>query len=338
MKIGLCAWSFTGAHREAKSKIDPHIPEHLAGIAVASGLSSIETAAEWLAQRKPEERAEFRDLLTDYNLDLILDTGSEQLPEDPTPLLTAINTATEFGAHVVRTTISSVLEGDRRRYGASGWHTHLASLVDPLRKIMNTAESSEVSVGIENHQDICSQELVWLCEQVDSPRLGVTMDCANALAVGETPEHFAKIVLPYLKHVHLKDYQIYPTPSGFQFCRCSLGTGVVNWPKLLRIFEDAPGDPGGCIELGASTARHIRILEPDYWETFELGNPFPERCFNTSLDAIQQLHNAALAKSEEWRTPHERGESPKTCSSYELQQFEASVIYLKEIGALPITK
>ena len=29
MNIGLCAWSFTGAHKEANRAIDPHTPEGL---------------------------------------------------------------------------------------------------------------------------------------------------------------------------------------------------------------------------------------------------------------------------------------------------------------------
>lgn len=334
MKIGLCAWSFTGAHREAGCQIDPHEPEGLAGMAAASGLASIETAADLLSRRPPDERARFRELLEEYGLDLFLDTGSEDLAGDQGPLLAAIDTAAELGARAVRTTVSSVLEGDRRRYGAAGWRRHLSALVEPLRRAMEAAEESGVPVGIENHQDLCSQELVWLCEQVKSPMLGVTMDCANALAVGETPEQFAGAVLPHLKHVHLKDYRIHPTASGFRFVRCALGSGVVDWPRLLRLFEEGPAGLQACIELGASTARHIRILEPEYWETFRLGEPFPERPFDTVLDAIRRLHGAARPADEEWRTPHERGEPAAACSAYELQQFAASVIHLKKTGAL----
>ena len=338
MKIGLSACSFTGAHREAGCAIDPHKPEGLAALAAASGLASIETAAEWLALRTPEQRARFGDLLAECGLGLFLDIGSDHLAEDPSPLLAAVETAAELEAGVVRTTISSVLEGDRRRYGAGGWRDHLSALVEPLRRVMAVAEASRVSVGIENHQDLCSQELVWLCEQVGSPMLGVTMDCANALAVGETPEQFARTVLPHLKHVHLKDYRIHPTASGYRFVRCALGTGVVDWPRLLRLlrlFGEAPGELQGCIELGATAARHVRILEPDYWETYRLGEPFAERSFDGALDAIRQLQGAARPASEEWRTPHERDESAAACSAYELQQFAASVIHLKEMGALP---
>ena len=103
---------------------------------------------------------------------------------------------------------------------------------------------------------------------------------------------------------------------------------------MLRLFGEGPGELQACIELGASSARHIRILEPEYWETFRLGEPFPERPFDSVLDAIRRLHGAARPADEEWRTPHERGESAAACSAYELQQFAASVIHLKETGAL----
>jgi sugar phosphate isomerase/epimerase len=339
MRIGLCAWSFTGAHREAGCAIDPHEPEGLARLASSSGLASIETAVNLIAERQPAERAAFRHLLEQSDLGLVLDTGSDTLASDQAPLLAAIDTAAELGARVVRTTISGVLEGDRRSYGGAGWHTHLTSLVEPLKRVMAAAEPAAVSVGIENHQDLCSRELVWLCEQVGSPLLGVTMDCANALAVGETPENFAITILPHLKHVHLKDYRIYPTPSGFRFSRCPLGSGVVNWLGLLEIFSEAPDELEACIELGASAVRHIRILEADYWETFRLGDPFPNPPFDVALDAIRQLHRAARPVDEDWRTPHEREEPAAACAAYELQQFESSVSYLREIQALtPLTE
>ena len=45
MKIGLCAWSFTGAHREANREIDPHTPEGLTRLAQDNQLASIEFAS-----------------------------------------------------------------------------------------------------------------------------------------------------------------------------------------------------------------------------------------------------------------------------------------------------
>ncbi len=50
MKIGLCAWSFTGAHREANREIDPHTPEGLTRLAQdnqlqVGGMTSLVPAA-----------------------------------------------------------------------------------------------------------------------------------------------------------------------------------------------------------------------------------------------------------------------------------------------------
>lgn len=322
MKIGLCAWSFTGSHREAGRAIDPHSPEGLTQLARKNGLSSVEFAAQSLQERSDEALASFREELGD--MDLFLDTGGANYAEDISPLRDAIETAHRAGALAVRTTISRLLEGDRRALGAQGIQEYLNALVQPLKEIMPLAEDYGIPVGIENHQDVCSWELLDLCERVGSPQLGVTMDVANSLAVGETPAAFAQRVMPILKHVHFKDYTIHPTPSGYRFKRCALGTGVVDWPQMVALFDAGAPDVQGCIELGASQARHVRILENDYWSTYA---PRPQE---EVLDALRTLHRVARPADEDWRTPHEREESADARTDYELDQFIRSVSYINE--------
>jgi hypothetical protein len=129
--------------------------------------------------------------------------------------------------------------------------------------------------------------------------------------------------MPYLVHVQLKDYVVHPTPSGWRFVRCAVGDGVVDWPDLIaRCDAGAPGVIG-CIELGATTARHVRILERDWWETFD------PRPWNDALDALRTLHGASQATGAEWRTPHELAESAQARAAYEIAQIDASVQYLR---------
>ncbi|MFT5085996.1 MAG: sugar phosphate isomerase/epimerase [Candidatus Latescibacterota bacterium] len=322
MKIGLCAWSFTGSHKEAGRAIDPHTPEGLTQLALDNGLASVEFASGSLQNRSAEEIAAFRESLG--GIDLFLDTGGANYAEDISPLREAIETAHRTGALVVRTTISRLLEGDRREYGAAGMRDYLSALVEPFKQVMPLAEEYGIPVGIENHQDVCSWELIELCERVGSPQLGVTMDVANALAVGEAPSAFAQRVLPILKHVHFKDYTIHPTSSGYRFKRCALGEGVVDWPDMVALFEKGAPDVQGCIELGAAQARHVRILENDYWSTFAA------RPQDEVLNAIRTLHQAARPANEDWRTPHEREESADARADYELEQFARTIHYIKE--------
>ncbi len=322
MKIGLCAWSFTGSHKEAGRAIDPHTPEGLTQLAFDNDLKSVEFAAASLRQRSDEEIVHFKESLG--GIDLFLDTGGANYAEDISPLREAIETAHRTGARVVRTTISRLLEGDRRAHGAAGMRDYLSALVAPFQQVMPLAEEYGIPVGIENHQDVCSWELIELCERVGSPQLGVTMDVANALAVGETPAAFAQRVMPILKHVHFKDYTIHPTDSGYRFKRCALGEGVVNWPDMVALFERGAPGVQGCIELGAAQARHVRILQNDYWSTY------PVRPQEEVLNAIRILHQVARPADEDWRTPHEREESADARADYELEQFARSVHYINK--------
>jgi 3-oxoisoapionate decarboxylase len=320
MEFGLCAWSFTPAHQQAGAVPDPMTAAGLINIARRRGLRSVEHSAAAFERLDPDERERLRAA----GLEIVLDCGSSASPDAiGAEVERVLVLASRVGARAVRTTISQCLSGDRSRYGRQGWKEHLDALVKPLRRAADVAEDVAIPFGIENHQDLCSTELRWLVERVGSPRCGVVMDCGNALAVGEHPVAFAERVLPYLIHVQLKDYAVHPTPSGWRFVRCALGEGVVDWPDLVARFDAAAPDVIGCIELGAATARHVRILERDWWATYD------PRPWEETLDALRTLHGAARPPDADWRTPHERGEPARACAAYELAQLDASVAYLR---------
>ena len=328
MKIGVCAWSFSGAHAATGAALDPHHPEGLAALARQHQLRLIECAATPFRNAEPAALDLFLRTLADDGIEIVLDTGGNPA-EDETQLRETLEGAARIGARVVRTTISGVLEGDRTAYGLADWTAYLHATVEPLKRLMGIAEAAEIAVGIENHQDICSWELCWLCEQVGSDLLGSTFDVGNAFAVGETPQAFLDRVLPYLVHVHIKDYVAHPTEAGYRLTRCAIGSGAVQWPELLqRIAGEAPG-VAACIELGATTTRHIRLLEEAYWSTF------PPRPPGETTAAIAMLQNAARSDGEDWRTPHERREGPAEQIAYEMAQFEESVAYLKALNLPP---
>ena len=320
MKIGLCAWSFTGAHKEANRDIDPHTPEGLTHLAQDNQLASVEFASGSLADLSDEDLAAFKESLA--GLDLFLDTGGHNYAEDISPLRDAIEVAHRAGAKAVRTTVSNMVEGNRIERGADGMRAYIDALVEPFQHVMPLAEDYGIPVGIENHQDLCSWELLDLSERVGSPQLGVTMDVGNAFAVGEHPLDFAERILPILKHVHIKDYTVHPTPSGYRLKRCPIGHGVVDWPAIIALFDAGAPQVQGCIELGASVARHIRLLEEEWWATFA------ERPLASTIKAIRTLHQAAK-DPDGWQTPHEREESADARVTYELAQFEKSVAYVK---------
>ncbi len=325
MRFGLCKWTFSEAQTNAGTDPDPWDAAGLAAVAFQNDLAAIELDVEEFDGDREAVELLVADI-RDKGLAVILDTGGEEAPEAIGRLVErALEVAVRVGASAVRTTISDCLEGDRRRYGYSGWKQHLEGLVAPLGKAAALAEGCGVPVGVENHQDVCSTELAWLCEKVNNSYFGVVFDCGNALAVGEHPQAFAARVAPFLKVVQLKDYVVHPSPSGWRFVRCALGAGVVDFKELIaEIDRNAPGLIG-CIELGATSARHVRLLETDWWATYE-PRPWPEM-----LAAIRVLHAKEEIRDLDWRTPHERGEDAVVAASYELEQLAASVAYLRQL-------
>ena len=327
MKIGVCAWSFSDAHHRAGVRPDPHQPEDLLQMALEYDLAAVEVAADSLRSFGASDATRFMAKAQENNVVIVADTGGCEAPDEiGDRVAEAVAVAAPFGVRTIRTTISRCLEGDRSRFGYRGWKDHLGALVEPLARAAKLAGESGISIGVENHQDICSEELVWLCEAVGSPHFGVVMDIGNAFAVGEHPAGFATRIMPFLKHVHLKDYMAHASPSGWRLVRCALGEGVVDFVDVLpRITAGAPGVLG-CIELGASNARHIRLLDRDWWTTYD------ERPFTSVVDAIRALHSAEPRRDLDWQTPRERGEPMDVVAGYEMDQFRRSVGFLKEIA------
>jgi sugar phosphate isomerase/epimerase len=263
-----------------------------------------------------------RDTLKDYGLGLVVDTGVVDRPtlEQILPL------AARAGAHIVRATLSTILEGARTTI-PGGWEAHLADIRQRILSVVPALEANNLVLALENHQDATSTELVELC-QACGPMIGVTLDVANPWAVAEDILEFTSRVGPYIRNVHLKDYRIYPSPSGYRLVRCALGDGAVPFPELLSLLADIAPDAPQHIELAAHFARHIRLLEDSWWRGF------PACDVRQVLPVLRTVAEHGRPAEELWHTAWERELSPDECGEDELAQLDRSVSYLHTIGAL----
>lgn len=325
MRVGLCVYSFAALRRAAPEALGglpaPRDWMGLMDLAAACELAGVESH---LAPDVTEEEIDrLREAAEARGLGIVLAGGQVGSSDGPALL----HAAHRLGAPTVRLTLSGILEGDRGRLGAGGWTSLREEAARRLRAWRPLAEELGINVGIENHQDAGSDDLLWLCEAVGGDRIGVTLDTGNPLAVGEEPVAFARRIAPFLKDVHLKDYQIHRTSSGYRLVRCPVGAGAIDFPALFTLFErEAPA--ATChLELGATQARHIRLLEPDWWAHF------PARDVRELLPVLQLVERHAQPPDADWRTPHERGEPEAALIAYELAQFRESIASLRRLAA-----
>ncbi len=242
-------------------------------------------------------------------------------------LIESILVGSQLEAETVRTVVGGANIGGDRSPLAGRWQPFLQNVLTQLKEATAIAEKAGVNLAVENHQDLASEELLWLCESIGSTRFGITLDAGNPLATAEEPLDYFKRVAPYVKNVHLKDYAIYLSEEGYRLVRCPLGQGVIDFPALFKILAVSCPNVTMSIELAALEARHIRVLADDYWPDY------PPRSA-AQLARLLRFVQANAKPIGDWRTPFERAESSENIIAYEQQQLAASLAYLNQASHL----
>lgn len=316
--IGLCVYgiAYTAGYVGAgtpRANPNPLAPNDFLDLAAQLGLTSIELDFGFIS-RQEEESALFAFREQAKKLGLQIVSAGPKI--DTAAFAHHLPLAAKMGAKVVRCCISSILCGDRRPLGGlEGWQRHLAATAEQLKQIAPLAEQLGIRIGVENHQDATSEDLLWLCSEVDSANVGITLDAGNPLAVAEDPIEFAQRIFPRLVHVHLKDYRMVRSDAGYRLFHCPIGAGVVDFSALFQMCASKP-ELLFHIEMAALGERHIRILEDAYWEGYS------PRQVKSVLPVLRRLRDCET--DVEWRTPWETGDEA-ILVGWEMQRLQESV-------------
>ena len=296
MRIGLAVYGTTFSMGLHPTSSRPRVnAQQLMDQAVAVNLQGVEIPASLL---KDEDISSVAESARERGLFITLATGGYTVES----LREAIHLGAQVGAETVRTVVGGAKIGGDRSPLAGRWQPFLQEVLTQLKEATAIAEQAQVNLAVENHQDLASEELLWLCESIDSTRFGITLDAGNPLATAEEPLDYFRRIAPYVKNVHLKDYCIYLSEEGYRLVRCSLGQGVIDFPALFKILATSCPNVTMSIELAALEARHIRVLAADYWPDY------PPRSAS-QLAEVLRFVQANAKPIGDWRTPFERGES-----------------------------
>jgi hypothetical protein len=185
-------------------------------------------------------------------------------------------------------------------------------------------------LGIENHQDFGSDELVAFCE-LGGPGVGITYDTGNTFPVGEAPLSFTRRIAPHVRHVHLKDYRVQFTDEGYRLVRCAIGDGAVPFAELAAILAEYHDMLTAVLEPGALEARHVRFLTDDWW------NGYPPKTAREFAACLSAARVNRLADDADYRTPWER-EDDDALVSYELDMIRRSAANMKKFDFIAMEK
>ncbi|MEO7221916.1 MAG: sugar phosphate isomerase/epimerase family protein [Devosia sp.] len=311
-----------GLHARGTPRANPK-PVGLRGyIALATefGAKSIELWDGWVLLMSAAELVALRDELDGLGMVPIVSSGLEH---GDIPRL--IEIAGVLDAPLIRVALTSVLCGDRA-ISNPPWLTRVAGVREKLGRFAPLAEAAGTIIGIENHQDFTSRELVALCEEF-GPAVGITYDTGNSFPVAEAPLDFTRVVAPHVRHVHLKDYNVQPTPEGFRLVRSVLGDGAVPFRGIIAILGEHLDQVTACMELAALEARHVRLLTDGWW------TGYPVQWKAAVARCIEATKTNPLAADADYRTPWERGED-EAIEAWELDQIRRSAANMRALGIL----
>ena len=236
-----------------------------------------------------------------------------------------IRCATALDARYIRVALTPILCGNRAAAGQQ-WHDLVHSVRDKLEAVVPKLEAANVTLLIEIHQDFTSRELVGLCDEFGE-HVRIVFDMANTFPVAESPLDFARVIAPYVRHCHVKDYRAVIEPDGFRLVRCPSGDGCVPHKEMFDILAQHNDEMVACIEIGALDDRHVKLYTPQWWHGYA---PKQAEELAACLLAVQKNR---FEPGEEWRTPWQLNADDQLID-YELGQYRKSAANLKAQGLM----
>lgn len=165
--------------------------------------------------------------------------------------LSWIALAAELGHRRMRITIAHphLRQGD-------GW-SQARGAAPALARLAEAATGHGIVLGIENHADVTADQLSWLLTEVASPALGVCLDTANAVRVGDNPVRAAEVLAPWVIAAHVKDIAAEPWHPRSGPRSVPLGTGSLAVAQVVDILKTTTDDCWYLVELAQLGDRQV---------------------------------------------------------------------------------
>jgi len=284
------------------------------------GGTCIELDWRWLVPMSSRDLAQLRERV--HGLTTITSFWLSHQPGET--LDEAVRCTGALGAPLLRLHLTPVLEGARAGW-CGRWGEMLAHAEQLLRRDAPKVRDAGLVLAIENHQDLGSEELLALVDDLGD-HAGIVLDTGNPFAVGEDPVAFARRAARRIRHLHLKDYVAQFTGEGYRLVRCAIGEGAVPFAEIASALTASWTTLTASVEPAALEARHIRLFTDAWWDGY------PPREARELGVLLGRLRANALPPVADYRTPWERGAPGAEITAYEMGHIRRSVQNLRVMG------
>lgn len=159
-----------------------------------------------------------------------------------------------------------------RTADAAGIKAQVQNGIKTISSLMPLAREYGVNIAIENGKLNTIYEVKEIIEGVNDPFFGCAMDTCNSTCFITPTDEVVRVLAPYAKTVHFKDYVVTLDPNGDIITGRPLGQGYVDFHKALETLKTNGFDGNIFLEL--------YIVHKD---THEETIAYEEECIKESL-------------------------------------------------------
>jgi sugar phosphate isomerase/epimerase len=185
---------------------------------------------------------------------MMANSFDEQLEKELECARSLVKAAQQLGVNIIRIDVVP-------RKMAADKETFLPFAIKACKGMCEIAEGTPIRYGVENHGKITNDPdfLRQLFDGVGSPKLGLTLDCANFYWWGHPLKDLYKIyeqVAPRVVHTHCKSMR-YPEDKknvrramGWEYGKynCPIYEGDIDFKRIVKILRAANYQGDLCVE------------------------------------------------------------------------------------------
>ena len=148
------------------------------------------------------------------------------------------------------------------------WQTHVSESHRSLEAALPLLEKYKIPLGLENHKDWTTDEMLAILKRHSSDYLGVCLDFGNNISVLDPPMDAIEKLAPYTVSTHVKDVAAEVYGEGILLSEVILGSGYINLSAAIGRIRQARPQTRMTLEMITRDPLMIPLLTDKYWTTF----------------------------------------------------------------------
>lgn len=155
-----------------------------------------------------------------------------------------IEVSAYLGSHTLR-----VAWDMDRKADENGIREQVLNGIKTFQALMPLCHEHDVRIAVENGKLNDIYEILEMAKGVGDNYFGVAVDTCNSTCFITPTEEVFRVLAPYAKSVHFKDFNVRLDPRGDVINGVAMGEGMVDFPRMLEILKENGYDGNIFLEL-----------------------------------------------------------------------------------------